>query len=242
MTVIPHMADSPNSAERPATLLLVEDEPTLARAVRFTLEREGYQVQWAADGTSALKLFRRQPIDLILLDLMLPGLDGLDVCRAIRRESAVPIMMLTARTAETDKVKGLELGADDYLTKPFGMRELVARVRALLRRAEGQTAGSTERPISIDYLLIRPRERRVERDGRPVGLRPREFDLLLFLARHRGQVFTRDQLLERVWGFDFEGMSRTVDVHIRLLREKLEKNPSQPTLIQTVRRVGYSLG
>ncbi len=230
------------NANGPATILLVEDEATLARAVRFTLEREGYRVPWVADGLSALKLFQREQVDLILLDLLLPGLDGLDVCRAIRRESAVPIMMLTAKSTETDKVVGLELGADDYLTKPFGMRELVARVRALLRRTEAQRDSTTERPIAVDYLLIRPSERRVEREGRPVALRAREFDLLLFLARHRGQVFTRNQLLERVWGFDFEGEARTVDVHIRMLREKLEKNPAQPVLILTARRVGYSLG
>ena len=239
------MPDSDNlagaTADSPALILLVEDEPTLARAVRFNLEREGYQVLWAADGTAALKLFQRDKVGLVLLDIMLPGLNGLDVCRAIRRESAVPIMMLTAKTTETDKVVGLELGADDYLTKPFGMRELIARVRALMRRASAQPLETNGGSIVVEHVTIHPRERRVQKDGREVELRPREFDLFLFLARNRGQVFTRDQLLEHVWGFDFEGESRTVDVHVRLLREKLEKDPSQPALIRTVRRIGYSL-
>jgi DNA-binding response OmpR family regulator len=225
----------------PPLILLVEDEPTLARAVRFNLEREGYRVLWAADGAAALKQFQRDKVGLVLLDIMLPGLSGLDVCRAIRRESAVPIMMLTAKTTETDKVVGLELGADDYLTKPFGMRELIARVRALMRRASAQPLETNSGSIVVEHVTIHPRERRVRKDGREVELRPREFDLFLFLARNRGQVFTRDQLLEHVWGFDFEGESRTVDVHVRLLREKLEKDPSQPALIRTVRRIGYSL-
>ena len=224
-----------------ALVLLVEDEPTLARAVRFNLEREGYRVLWAADGAAALKQFQRDKVGLVLLDIMLPGLNGLDVCRAIRRESAVPIMMLTAKTAETDKVVGLELGADDYLTKPFGMRELIARVRALMRRASTRPPEFDTGSIIVEHVTIHPRERRVRKDGQEVELRPREFDLFLFLARNRGQVFTRDQLLEHVWGFDFEGESRTVDVHVRLLREKLEKDPSQPALIRTVRRIGYSL-
>jgi len=229
------------TADSPALILLVEDEPTLARAVRFNLEREGYRVLWAADGAAALKQFQRDKVGLVLLDIMLPGLNGLDVCRAIRRESAVPIMMLTAKTTETDKVVGLELGADDYLTKPFGMRELIARVRALMRRASAQPLETNGGSIVVEHVTIHPRERRVQKDGREVELRPREFDLFLFLARNRGQVFTRDQLLEHVWGFDFEGESRTVDVHVRLLREKLEKYPSQPALIRTVRRIGYSL-
>ena len=236
------MSDQPSHADPvPPAILLVEDERTLTSALRFTLQKEGYRVICAADGGTALRLFRSEPIDLVLLDLMLPVLDGIEVCRAIRRDSSVPVMMVTAKSAEPDKVLGLDLGADDYLTKPFGMRELVARVRALLRRAAPKTNPDDQQPVTVEYLCIRPRERRVERDGAPVALRPREFDLLLFLARNRGQVFTRDQLLERVWGYDFEGESRTVDVHIRLLREKLEREPSQPTLLQTVRHVGYCL-
>lgn len=230
-----------NGVTKPATILLVEDESTLAGAVRTALQREGYRVQWAADGRAALDLFNREQPDLVLLDIMLPVLDGLEVCRAMRQNSIVPIMMLTARNTELDTVLGLELGVDDYLAKPFGMRELVARVRALLRRAVSGAAAQADRPLTVDYLRLLPRERKVFRDGEPVQLRPREFDLLLFLARHRGQVFSRDQLLEHVWGYDFAGESRTVDVHVRLLREKLERNPSEPVLIQTVRHAGYCL-
>jgi two-component system alkaline phosphatase synthesis response regulator PhoP len=230
-----------NGAARAAAVLLVEDEATLAGAVRTALQREGYRVQWAADGRAALDLFNREQPDIVLLDIMLPVLDGLEVCRAIRQTSIVPILMLTARNTELDTVLGLELGADDYLSKPFGMRELIARVRALLRRAVSGAAAQADRPLTVDYLRILPRERKVYRDGEPVALRPREFDLLLFLARHRGQVFSRDQLLEHVWGYDFAGESRTVDVHIRLLREKLERAPSEPVLIQTVRHAGYCL-
>src|SRR5579883_2482083 len=226
---------------KPADILLVEDEATLAGAVRTALQREGYRVRWAADGRAALDLFGRAQPDLVLLDIMLPVIDGLDVCRAIRQSSIAPIMMLTARTSELDTVLGLELGADDYLAKPFGMRELIARVRALLRRAAAGASVHADRPLTVDYLRILPRERKVFRDGEPVQLRPREFDLLHFLARNRGQVFSRDQLLEHVWGYDFAGESRTVDVHIRLLREKLERAPSEPVLIQTVRHAGYCL-
>jgi DNA-binding response OmpR family regulator len=235
------VADADAPVER-GEILLVEDEKTLAGAIRYALQKEGYRTRWAADGAAALEAFRSHGeggVDLVLLDLMLPVIDGLEVCRAIRQESSVPIMMLTAKTSELDVVLGLELGADDYLAKPFGMRELVARVRALLRRASAP-AGS-DRPIAVGHLKILPGQRRVLRDGAPVPLRPREFDLLLFLARNRGHVFTRDQLLERVWGFDFLGESRTVDVHVRLLRTKLELDPAQPALLQTVRHVGYCL-
>jgi DNA-binding response OmpR family regulator len=223
-----------------ASVLLVEDEATLARAIGYTLEREGYRVALAPDGAGALRLFRSAPPDIVLLDLMLPGVNGLQVCAAIRETSRVPIMMITARDAERDKVIGLELGADDYLTKPFGMRELIARVRALLRRAAPAGAVEDGRVVTAGPLRIMPGQRRVFRDDAEVLLRRREFDLLLFLARHPGQVFSRDQLLERVWGHDFEGEPRTVDVHVRMLRQKIEQNPENPQLIHTVRQVGYT--
>ena len=230
------------ATEAPASqsILLVEDEATLGNAVRYALQKEGYAVRWARDGGAALEAFRAQGPDLVLLDLMLPVLDGLEVCKVIRRDSFVPIMMLTARSSELDKVLGLELGADDFLAKPFGLRELVARVRALLRRASLQS-DADPRPITVGDLCIRPMQRQALREGKPVALRPREFDLLLFLARHRGQVFTREQLLDQVWGYDFPGESRTVDVHVRMLRIKLEPEPSAPVHLQTVRHTGYRL-
>ncbi len=231
----------PAAAVRAASILLVEDESTLAMAVRMALQREGYRVHWAADGRGALAIVRAQDVDLVLLDIMLPGVSGLEICRAIRQVSTLPIIMITAKDSEADKVRGLELGADDYLAKPFGMRELVARVRALLRRAGPAAASATERPIAVGPLQILPRQRQVLRRGEPVELRRREFDLLLFLARHPGQVFSRDTLLERVWGHDFEGEPRTVDVHMRMLREKLEDDPANPVLLHTVRQVGYCL-
>ena len=229
------------AAGEPASILLVEDEPTLARAMQLMLQKAGYRVHWAADGRQALVQFRREAADLVLLDLMLPIVDGLEVCRVIRKDSRVPIIMLTARDSERDKVAGLELGADDYLAKPFGMRELLARVRALLRRS-ADIATRKDRLVRVGAVSIMPLQRRVLRNGESVELRSREFDLLLFMACHAGQVFTRSQLIENVWGFDFDGESRTVDVHIRLLREKLEEDPSIPVLLQTVRNVGYRLG
>ncbi|HZQ35245.1 MAG TPA: response regulator transcription factor [Dehalococcoidia bacterium] len=239
MTTVPA---EPAAAVRAAAILLVEDESTLAMAVRMALQREGYRVHWAADGRGALDVFRTQDVDLVLLDIMLPGISGLEICRAIRQVSTLPIIMITAKGSEADKVRGLELGADDYLAKPFGMRELVARVRALLRRAApGPASSAGERPIVVGPLQILPRQRQVLRRGEPVELRRREFDLLLFLARNPGQVFSRDVLLERVWGHDFEGEPRTVDVHMRMLREKLEDDPANPVLLQTVRQVGYCL-
>jgi DNA-binding response OmpR family regulator len=196
----------------------------------------------AADGREALERFRADPPDLILLDLMLPELSGIEVCRIIRRESAVPILMLTARDSEIDKVVGLELGADDYVTKPFSLRELQARVRALLRRADAPTSslGAGAVPaVELGSVTVDLAGHRLLRDGEPLPIKPKAFDLLAFLLRHPGQVFGRDQLLERVWGYDYAGETRTVDVHVHWLRSQLEEDPSSPRLIQTVRGVGY---
>jgi DNA-binding response OmpR family regulator len=223
------------------TVLVVEDDSTLATVLRYNLERDGYRCTVAADGARALDLARRDRPDLILLDVMLPGIDGLEVCRRIRAGSTVPIIMLTARVDEIDRVVGLEVGADDYITKPFGMRELLARVRAALRRAEMRPLAEDTQPIVVGDLQIDPRGRRLLRNGGPVTVKPKEFDLLLFLARNPGQVFTREQLLDRVWGYEFGGGTRTVDVHIRWLREKIEPDPAHPIYLITSRGVGYKL-
>ncbi|GAB4566931.1 MAG: response regulator transcription factor [Anaerolineae bacterium] len=232
--------------DQQATVLVVEDEPTLVETLTYNLERQGYRVLTATDGLSAIQVARQERPDLIILDLMLPKLDGFEVCRILRQEMSTPILMLTARTDEVDKVVGLEVGADDYLTKPFSMRELLARVRAQLRRVRmmqeavsaSQTAPDDEK-MTFGDLTIDLARREVYVSGKPIHLKPKEFDLLAFLARHRGMVLTRDLILERVWGWDFDGGSRTVDVHIRWLREKIERDPAQPQRIITVRGVGY---
>jgi DNA-binding response OmpR family regulator len=218
-------------------ILVVDDEPTLVATVKYNLEREGYQVVTAADGESGLSVARAERPDLILLDLMLPGLDGFEVCRILRREMTAPILMLTAKTQEVDKVVGLELGADDYVTKPFSMRELLARVRALLRRAEAPAAEA--KVLTAGDLQVDLRRREASRQGQALLLKPKEFDLLAFFLRNRARAFTRDQLLDQVWGYDFAGDTRTVDVHIRWLREKIEDNPAKPARLITVRGVGY---
>ncbi len=218
-------------------ILIVEDEPTLLATLRYNLEREGYAVTTAPDGEAALALARGERPHLVLLDVMLPKMDGLEVCRILRRETAVPILMLTAKTEEVDKVVGLELGADDYVTKPFSMRELLARVRALLRRAERSPDGGES--LTTGDLLVDFAKRQVSRAGVALPLKPKEYELLAFLARNRGRAFTRDQLLSQVWGYDFAGDSRTVDVHVRWLREKIEDEPSKPTRLITVRGTGY---
>jgi DNA-binding response OmpR family regulator len=220
------------------TILVVDDEPTLAATVRYNLEQGGYQVITAADGESGLSLARSERPDTIVLDLMLPGLDGLEVCRILRRESSVPILMLTARGEETDRVVGLELGADDYLTKPFSMRELLARVRALLRRSEMATQADGEVVTSGD-LEVDVARHQVRRSGAEVALKPKEFELLAFLMRNRRRVFTREQLLNQIWGYEFAGDTRTVDVHVSWLRQKVEENPQHPARIVTVRGIGY---
>ena len=227
-------------------VLIVEDEPTLLETLEYNLLRQGYQVCTATDGPTALKMARRERPDVILLDIMLPGLDGFEVCRILRREMNVPILMLTARDDEVDRVVGLEVGADDYLTQPFSMRELLARVKALLRRvrldreelAAESEAASAERLI-FGNLAIDTARHEVRYQGEPLFLKPKEYDLLLFLARHQRIVLSRDLILERVWGWDFGGGSRTVDVHVRWLREKIETDPAHPDRIVTVRTVGY---
>ena len=236
-------------------ILLVDDEAILVETIAYNLEQAGYQVATASDGASALEAVRSETPDLIILDIMLPEMDGLEVCRLLRREkntSTIPIMMLTAKTDEIDKVVGLEVGADDYVTKPFGRRELLARVRALLRRADYPAAGGTQstqeaasevprasRELVAGPLRIDLAGRRVHCRGQEWELQPKQFDLLTYLVRNRGTVLTRDQLLHNVWGYDYAGDTRTVDVHIRWLREKLEEDPANPQLIQTVRGVGY---
>lgn len=229
------------SMNRPSgrSLLVIEDEAALVAALRYSLQKEGFQVFSAEDGLDGLEKARRLRPDLVILDLMLPKLDGIEVCRRLRASSNVPILMLTARADEVDKIVGLEVGADDYMTKPFGLRELVARVRALLRRA-GDVA-THDRPFMVGEWTIDPRGRAVRCQARNVGLRPREFELLYFLASHPGQAFTREQIIERVWGDDFPGDARTVDVHIRWLREKLEADPAHPVHLLTVRGVGYKV-
>lgn len=239
-------------------ILVVDDETVLVETMAYNLEQAGYQVATAADGASALEAARRETPDLIILDIMLPEMDGLEVCRQLRRDkttSTTPIMMLTAKGDEIDKVVGLEVGADDYVTKPFGRRELLARVRALLRRADyphpGNEASTSAAEVSQEVprvsrelvagpLRIDLAGRRVNCRGQDLELQPKQFDLLTYLVRNRGTVLTRDQLLHNVWGYDYAGDTRTVDVHVRWLREKLEEDPANPKLIQTVRGVGYA--
>ena len=222
------------------TILVVDDEPTLRETLVDALETDGFRVVSAADGREALTVFRAERPDLVLLDLMLPELSGVEVCRIIRSESSVPIVMLTAKDSELDKVVGLELGADDYVTKPFSLRELSARIRALFRRSE-QAVAVDAPPAAVDLgrVQVDLAGHRLLRDGEPLALKPKAFELLAFLLRHPGQVFTRDQLLERVWGYDYAGETRTVDVHVHWLRSQVEEDPAAPKFIHTVRGVGY---
>ncbi|HEX5590339.1 MAG TPA: response regulator transcription factor [Candidatus Limnocylindrales bacterium] len=218
------------------TILVVDDAPNIVELVRLYLEGAGFATVVATDGTSAVELHRKHRPDLVILDLMLPGMDGFEVCRAIRREADTPVLMLTARTDDVDAIVGLELGADDYVTKPFNPRALVARVKAILRRTDGTVR--LGRPIEVGSLRIEPRRREVAVAGRSVELRAREFDLLAALARDPGVVLSREALLEDVWGTDFAGETRTVDVHVSELRKKL--GPDGPT-IESVRGIGYRL-
>jgi Response regulators consisting of a CheY-like receiver domain and a winged-helix DNA-binding domain len=222
------------------TILVVDDEPTLRETLVDALEADGFRVLSAADGREALIRFRAEHPDLILLDLMLPELSGVEVCRIIRAESGVPIIMLTAKDSELDKVVGLELGADDYVTKPFSLRELSARVRAQFRRSD-QAVAAESAPAMVDLggVQVDLGGHRLLRDGEVLPLKPKAFELLAFLMRHPGQAFTRDQLLEKVWGYDYAGETRTVDVHVHWLRTQIEPDPGRPAFIHTVRGVGY---
>ena len=231
-------------SDRSARILLVDDEQSIQTLLSFPLRKEGYEVVLAVDGREALDRFAEQPFDLVVLDVMLPQIDGLEVCRRLRARSAVPIIMLTAKSEEIDKVVGLELGADDYITKPFSMREFRSRVKAALRRADMHSEANAEEapeepPLEQGDLRIDFAKRVVEVRGAQVGLTYVEFELLGALARNPGRVFTRDQLLARVWGDSSYRDPRTIDVHIRHLREKLEADPKEPEFIFTVRGVGY---
>jgi DNA-binding response OmpR family regulator len=228
-------------------ILVVEDEQTLQETLAYNLQRQGYEVEIAGDGLAALEAARRIKPDLILLDVMLPGIDGFEVCRIIRQEMTTPVLMLTAREDEIDRVVGLEVGADDYLTKPFSMRELLARVKALLRRVRllrEEYSATQDAPVATGLLtfgglVIDTVRREVRLEQTAIAVKPKEYELLLFLAQHRGQVLSREFILERVWGWDYIGDSRTVDVHIRWLREKIEIDPASPERIITVRGAGY---
>jgi DNA-binding response OmpR family regulator len=222
-------------------ILVVDDDRNIVDLVRLYLERDGYRVLIAYDGLEALKLARQRRPDLIVLDLLLPEVDGLDVCRILQTESKVPIIMLTARTTEEDKLIGLELGADDYVTKPFSPRELVARVRTVLRRV-GKEAPQGPTEMRFTDLVIDRRSHEVRVRGEVVSLTPTEFRLLEVLAGEPGRALTRLELLDRVFGYDFEGFERTIDVHVKNLRKKIERDPRQPTYVQTVYGVGYKFG
>lgn len=222
-------------------ILIVEDEENLRETLRYKFTAEGYRVAVAADGEQAVELARTSVPDLILLDVMLPKLDGLEVCRVLRKTMTVPIIMLTARAEEVDKIVGLEIGADDYVTKPFSMRELVARVRALLRRSEIPAGSRDGTPpvVTCGDLSVDAGAHKASIRGVELELKPKEFDLLAHLLRNRGMVLTREQLLRKVWGYEVDIDTRTVDVHIRWLREKIESDPSRPERIATVRGIGY---
>ena len=230
-------------------ILVVEDDLTLRETLEYNLARQGYEVHTAADGQAALDIARQERPNLLVLDVMLPGLDGFEVCRILRQEMSVPILMLTARDEEVDKIVGLEIGADDYMTKPFSMRELLARIKAQLRRvrlmreeaAAVESGAISDETIIVGDLTIDPARHEALRGEEPLSLKPKEYELLVFLARNRGLVLSRDLILERVWGWDYGGGSRTVDVHVRWLREKIEPDPANPTRIVTVRGVGYRL-
>lgn len=233
------------STDRKFKILVVEDDRTLREALRYNLVADGYEVVVADDGSEGLISARQDDPDVIILDLMLPTLSGIEVCKALRRDgSIVPVIILTARDSEMDRIGGLESGADDYVTKPFSMRELLARVGAQIRRMDmlkSVSLTSGDQIIDLGDLVINRGSRAVTLAGKQLDLRPREFDLLAHLAANPGRVYTRDQLLQDVWGFEYSGDTRTVDVHVRWLRLKIEKDPSKPTLLGTVRGVGYRI-
>jgi two-component system, OmpR family, response regulator len=224
-------------------IIVIEDDRTLAELVKYNLSREGFAVFTAADGVAGLELIRSEKPDAVIMDVMLPGMDGFELTRLLRREFSTPVLMLTARSEEIDKVLGLELGADDYLTKPFSMRELLARVKAMLRRGELARLDAVSQPeasvLKAGGIEIDQARHRLSVGGQAVDVTPREFDLLSFFMTNRGLAFSRDTLLDRVWGPDYPGDSRTVDVHVRWLREKIEVEPSQPKHLVTVRGLGY---
>lgn len=225
------------------TVLVVDDEGAIAEAVRARLESEGYEVLVAADGPEAIRICDASEPDLVVLDLMLPGMDGLEVCKVIQRDRWVPVLMLTARTEEADKVAGFAVGADDYLTKPFSLRELAVRVRAILRRVErirDAAAPGAAEPLERGGLSVDPARRRVTVDGREVPLTPLEFEILLTLARDPGVVFTREQLMDRVWGYQDYAGGRVVDSHVARIRRKLGEDGSEPRFVRTVHGVGYA--
>lgn len=233
----------------PEKILVVDDEISLQETVAYNLKKQGYDVQTTGDGMEALELAREIQPDLIILDVMLPGLDGFEICRILRREMTTPVLMLTARDDEIDRVVGLEVGADDYMAKPFSMRELIARVKAMLRRvrlireevseAEGGDGKPKQEVLEFGNLRIDITRREITVNDEVVAFKPKEYELLTFLAQHQGQVLSREFILERVWGWDFIGDSRTVDVHVRWLREKIENDPANPRRIITVRGAGY---
>lgn len=228
-------------------ILVVEDEPALQETLVYNLEKQGYTVKAVGDGRQAVETARNYQPDLILLDLMLPGLDGFEVCKILRREMSVTILMLTARDDEIDRVVGLEVGADDYISKPFSMRELMARVKAQLRRTQVirdemekiHTSEQTPKSLTFKNLVINLSRREVTLNGEILAMKPQEYDLLVFFAEHKGQMLSREFILERVWGWEYIGDSRTVDVHVRWLRQKIEPDPAKPVRIVTVRGGGY---
>lgn len=224
---------------KPENILIVDDEKTIREVLRRYLEKEGFQVEEAADGYQALDALERKSPDLMVLDLMLPGIDGLSLTQLIRRDRRIPIIMLTAKGEASDRIRGLDMGADDYIAKPFSPQEVVSRIRAVLRRTSDEHETRPAQTISIDHLLIDPAGRTVQVDGQPTSLTAKEFDLLLFFARHPMQVYSRTQLLGEVWGDELYTDPSTVTVHIRRLREKIERDPGEPELIRTVWGVGY---
>ncbi|MFA8439920.1 response regulator [Pueribacillus sp. YX66] len=223
-------------------ILVVEDEPSIVTLIKFNLEQAGFFVLTAEDGNTGLQLAVDEKPDLIVLDIMLPGMDGIEICKALRQEkNMTPIVMLTARDDELDKVLGLELGADDYLTKPFSPRELIARIKAVLRRTKQDDKPEIENRMTIGELTIDTEKYEVALRGKPLELTPKEFELLIFLANHQGKVLSRDQLLNGVWDFEYDGDTRIVDVHVSHLREKIEDDTKQPKYIKTIRGFGYKM-
>jgi DNA-binding response OmpR family regulator len=238
---MPDGYDGPMTGEQTEqTILVVDDEAAISEAVRARLSNEGFRVVLAADGRQALELAEAEQPDLVVLDLMLPGMDGLEVCRRLQGRRWVPVLMLTARTEEADKVAGFAVGADDYLTKPFSLRELTVRVRAILRRVERISSAPSSDPIELGGLSIDPSRRKVSLDGEEVQLTPLEFEILLSMARDPGVVFTREQLMDRVWGYrDYAG-GRVVDSHVARIRRKLGEDGAEPRFVRTVHGVGYA--